>query len=174
MKRLSFYILFLFAFCTSCTFVDNRIANFHYNIGKSRYASKDLIGAIEAYSKAIDINDNHSKSFISRGSAYLDLKEYAKAIDNYSKGIEIEPHNPLIYTYRGRAYYDDDNIEKALADYNTALQMDNELTLAYIYRGLLKYTNKDLVGGCQDYKKAAELGDTGSAEVLKKYCREFL
>lgn len=46
--------------------------------GKEKAANKDYYGAIEDYSKAIELNPNHAKAYYSRGIAYLKYDKKSK------------------------------------------------------------------------------------------------
>ncbi|TJY66708.1 tetratricopeptide repeat protein [Sphingobacterium alkalisoli] len=175
--KINFYltcILLMLITSVSCNLPDVISMKYYYHSGNHKHGTKDFKGAIQDFSKIIEISNKEINAYISRGSCYLDLKAYQKAVDDYSAAIELEPENPLAYAYRGRAYYDCDSIELSLADYNKALQIDPKSVYAYNNRGLLRFTNKDLPGGCQDYKIAADLGDEESVEMVRTYCAEFL
>jgi tetratricopeptide (TPR) repeat protein len=145
---------------------------YYYYSGFAKQKSKNLVGAIEDYSKAISLDKTHSTSYISRGSAYMDLKKYQEAILDYSKVIELKPNESTSFAYRGRAYYEINNPEKSIADFDKAISLDKNFGYAFLNRALVKYTIlKDFNGGCEDLKKASELGESEAKEHLKKgYC----
>nr|WP_315247608.1 tetratricopeptide repeat protein [uncultured Flavobacterium sp.] len=148
------------------------IVKFHYWVGFIKQSNGDLAGCIKSYNAANDWDKDYPTSYISRGSAYMDLKEYDKAISDYTTAIKLSPENEEPYAYRGRAYYEIDYLKNSKDDYDYAILLNKDFAYAYSNRALLKYTKlNDQPGGCEDLKKAAELGDQDSKEYLKNhYC----
>ena len=58
-------------------------------------------GAINAFTKAIEIDPHFSDSYLKRGIAKFKLEKYADAIDDCNKAIEIR-EIPKYYLYRGQ------------------------------------------------------------------------
>ena len=56
--------------------------------GKAKYDIQDYKGAIDYYSKAIEINPKNKESYFYIGIAKCDLQDYNEAIISYSKAIE--------------------------------------------------------------------------------------
>ena len=124
--------------------------------------------AIKNYDKATELDDHYPTAYISRGSAYMDLKKYDKAIENYSMAIKLSPNNEEPYAYRGRAYYEIDSVKNSLEDYNKAIQLNKNFGYAYSNRSLLKHAKlNDIIGACEDLKIASKLGDKDAQYHLK-------
>lgn len=150
-----FYILL--AICKGPFFP---IVKFHYWAGFIKQSKGDLVGCIKSYNAANDWDKDYPTAYISRGSAYMDLKEYDKAISDYTMAIKLSPENEEPYAYRGRAYYEIDYLKNSKDDFDHAIRLNKDFVYAYSNRALLKYTKlNDKTGGCEDLKKAAELGD---------------
>lgn len=144
------------------------LVKFYYLKGFVEQRNGNLENAIKSYDKATDLDKEYPTAYISRGSAYLDLKKYDKAIDNYTKAIQLSPKNEEPYAYRGRAYYEIDSIKTSKNDFDMAIKLNKNFGYAYTNRALLKYTKlNDKVGGCEDLYKAAELGDKDAKYHLK-------
>ena len=142
---------------------------YYYYNGYSKQKSKDLQGAIEDFTTVLGYDKAHTTSYISRGSAYLDLKKYKEAIADYSEAIKQTPDDAKPYAYRGRAYYELTDTLKSLDDYNRAISLDSNYDYAYYNRGLLKYTlMNDEAGGCADLKTALNLGMIEAKDLLEK------
>ncbi|MBL4735121.1 MAG: tetratricopeptide repeat protein [Flavobacteriales bacterium] len=144
------------------------VAKYYYWKGYTDQNAQDMDGAIEVYTKVLEVDSTFIVAYISRGSAYVDLKKYDLAIADYDKAEELEPDNARIYAYRGRAYYDSEQHDKAMNDYNKALNLDSNFGYAYYNRGLLKYVNQDFEGGCEDFLKGAECGFSAAQEVIAR------
>jgi tetratricopeptide (TPR) repeat protein len=153
---------------------DYVFAKYHYLNGYSNQKSLNIRGAIEDYSKVIKYDNSFVTAYISRGSAYLDLKEYDRSIKDYNKAIELTPEDAQIYAYRGRAYYEIEEFDNALRDYDKALTLDNKFAYAYYNRGLLFYSVKfDFKKGCDDLNIALKLGYNQAEELLRNgHCKK--
>ncbi|MGQ0829274.1 MAG: tetratricopeptide repeat protein [Bacteroidota bacterium] len=73
------------------------LIKYNYYNGYSKQKSNDYEGAITAYSKVLDYDKSFTTAYISRGSAYLDLKKYGEAIADYSEAIKQTPTNAQAY-----------------------------------------------------------------------------
>lgn len=145
------------------------LAKYYYYRGYSKQQSKDPLGAIDDYTLVLGYDKSHTTSYISRGSAYLDLKRYKEAIFDYSEAIKQTPNDARPYAYRGRAYYELADTSKSLNDYNKAISLNNKFDYAYLNRGLLKYTLlNDIAGGCADLKIALSFGMNEAKDLLDK------
>ncbi len=58
-------------------------------------------GAIEDYTKAIEINPKDADAYKFRGVAKDELGDYFDAILDFNKSIELKPDNSQVYTFRG-------------------------------------------------------------------------
>ena len=56
-----------------------------FNRANSKAELNDLQGAIEDYTKAIQLEDGHAPSYLNRGNAYSDLLVFDEAIADYNK-----------------------------------------------------------------------------------------
>ena len=144
------------------------LVKFHYWKGFVEQRNGKLESAIKNYDKATELDKEYQTVYISRGSAYLDLKKYNKAIENYTMAIKLSPQNEEPYAYRGRAYYEIDSLKNSKSDFDMAIKLNENFGYAYSNRALLEYTKlNDKVGACEDLKKAAELGDDDAKSHLK-------
>ena len=65
--------------------------NNFYKSANEKFDKEDYQGAIDDYSKAIELDPQNLKAFSSRGDAKFNLEDYQGAIDDYSKAIELNP-----------------------------------------------------------------------------------
>lgn len=76
--------------------------NFEYfQRGKDRFKLKDYQGAIEAYTKAIEIDPRFYEAWYNRGISKGELLDYKSAISDFTTAIEINPSFYLAYFNRG-------------------------------------------------------------------------
>lgn len=62
-------------------------------IGKAKKVLEDFNGAIEAYSKAIEINKNQYNAYFYRGNIYSKIKNHDYAIKDYTEALRIKKSN---------------------------------------------------------------------------------
>jgi tetratricopeptide (TPR) repeat protein len=159
-------VIIFFSIFKGPTFI---FVKYHYYCGYFKLNSKKQNEAIIDFTKAINLDKSYQTAYISRGSAYVDLKQYDKAISDYSIAIKLSSNDPRPYGYRGRAYYEINNTKKSIADFNKAISLDKNFGYAYLNRALVKYTKmNDFNGGCEDLKKASDLGEDEAKEHLKE------
>ncbi|WP_298392451.1 tetratricopeptide repeat protein [Flavobacterium sp.] len=141
---------------------------YHYWKGFLEQKNGNLESAIKSFDKATALDKEYPTVYISRGSAFLDLKKYDKAIANYTIAIQLSPQNEEPYAYRGRAYYEIDSLIASKSDFDKAIKLNENFGYAYTNRALLKYTKlNDKLGGCEDLNKAVQLGDEEAKYHLK-------
>lgn len=66
-----------------------------YNEGNIKLNSNNFVGAIESYTKSIQLNSVYTNSFNNRGIAYLNLGKYKKAIKDFKMCLRIDPTSEL-------------------------------------------------------------------------------
>ena len=79
--------------------------------------------AVDAYTKAIELNPKFAEAYNDRGVAYADLGNPTRAIKDYNKAIQLNPH-ALPYNNRGVTYSKLGNYQQAINDFNKAIELD--------------------------------------------------
>ena len=62
-------------------------------IGKAKKILEDFNGAIEAYSKAIEIDKNQYNAYFFRGNIYSKIKNHDYAISDYTEALRNKKSN---------------------------------------------------------------------------------
>lgn len=109
----------------------------------------EYYGAIEDYTKAIEINPNYANAYYNRGIAKKNLEDYYGAIADFSEAIELDPDDAAAYYNRGFAKYYLEDYYGAIKDYTRAIELDPDLAAvaaAYNNRGNAKSELKDHYG----------------------------
>ena len=96
---------------------NNFSAGIWSDMGNALYGSKMFGEAINAYSKAIELDPEHALAYFGRGLAYAELKIYDKAAKDFGKAIELDPAYALAYFGRGGAYIRLNRIREGCADW---------------------------------------------------------
>ena len=79
-------------------------------------------GAIEDFTKAIEINPSNAYLYIIRGFTKSELNNYQGAIEDYNQALVIDPNNEYALSNRGFAKLQLGDKESSLADYSKALE----------------------------------------------------
>ena len=95
-------------------------ANIYNARGITHSGNGEYDQAIAAFTKAIELDPDHSIAYYNRGLAYRIKEDYKRAIADYTKAIEIDPHNADAYYRRSRAWLHLGEEEKAKSDMKTA------------------------------------------------------
>ena len=125
--------------------------------GKEKQENKDYKGAIEAFSKVIEINPNSIESFYFRAISKEKLNDYTGAEEDYTKTISIISNNPGIFYERGNVRYKLNKFVNAIEDFSKVIDIDPNYKWAYQNRGNAKCELKDFEGAIEDYSKVIEI-----------------
>lgn len=90
--------------------------------GNELFAKKEFEKALDAYSKAIEIDATNAVFWSNRSFSYLKLEKYGAAASDASKAIEIDPSFTKAYYRRGAALLSLFKYQDALRDFKTVLQ----------------------------------------------------
>lgn len=80
--------------------------------------------AIEAYSRAIELDPKDEDAYSSRARAYENLGDYQRAIRDYDKAIELNPKDADAYYSRADAYEKLGDYQQAINDYTLAIRFN--------------------------------------------------
>jgi len=125
--------------------------------GVYRYQAGDLMGAIDFWSQAIEIDPNLAPAYCNRGIAYFYLKQYEEAIADYTRAIDIDPNDAYTYNNRGVAYDHLKRYEEAIADYTRAIDSDPNNAYTYNNRGNAYKNLKHYEEAIADYTRAIDI-----------------
>jgi len=147
--------------------------------GNVKSALGDKQGAIADYNQAIALNPQYAAAYNNRGNAKYDLGDKQGAIADYDQAIVLKLANPYessvnlatVYYYRGNAKFDLSDMQGAIADYNQAIVIDLQYVNAFAKRGIAFNVAGDIGRACKDWRKAASLGDSDSANWVRKQCQ---
>ena len=103
-----------------------KTAEYWFNLGYY-YAEAGLYDdAIEAFTKAIALDQKNANTYYNRGVVYDDKGQHDRAIEDYNKAIALNPNLVLAYTNRVVAYALSGNMGRAISDLQKACDMGNE------------------------------------------------
>ena len=127
--------------------------------GLRAYSSRDFEGAIEYYSKALEVDPKDSDAYEFLGQLYSIRKNFDKAIINYSMVLKFEPKNLNVLLGRGNIYlYYLKKPDKALKNYSKIIEIDPKHSMAFNNRsGVYLQYRHELELAFSDLSKSIEL-----------------
>jgi tetratricopeptide (TPR) repeat protein len=152
--------------------LDKNLAQTHYFMGNLQYANFNSDLAIKCYNRAIELDPDYMEAYYMRAASNAEKGDLLKAKKDYEKVHELDP-DLVQATYNMAVLY----IEAE--EYDEALKLLDEIDPSslpssvdyYFYQAEALYFSGDETKSCEVYKQAADLGDTESAEIYKKYCQ---
>lgn len=126
----------------------------YFQKGYELFMDKDYYGAIEKFSKAIEINPMYDRAYVNRGACKANLKDYDGALKDATYSIKINPELPIAYYNRGIAFYNLNRFDDAFKDFSLTIQLDPENADAYNMRGLTYEEFNQMDKALSDYNKA--------------------
>ncbi len=87
--------------------------------------------AIEDYTTAITLDQNHANVYFNRGISYVAKGDYDKAIQDYSHAIGLKSNYTEAYCNRGEAWLHLKEWEKAKTDLSTAKDMGEDIIVSF-------------------------------------------
>jgi Flp pilus assembly protein TadD len=91
--------------------------------GKRLFVEGRLRESIAAFTKAAEGGYDKKISYLSRGAAYLKLREADKALEDFSTVLALEEKNPRAHYYRGMAHAQKKDYGKAVEDFTKAIRL---------------------------------------------------
>jgi Tfp pilus assembly protein PilF len=89
---------------------------------------KDYKSALIDFSKAIESNPSHDKSYVARAELKVKQNNVNEALLDINKAIEIEANNPEYYLKRLGFYAIIGKVDKACLDYKKYEHLGGKLT----------------------------------------------
>jgi len=97
------------------------------------------------------------ETYVERGEAYLEKKQYDEAIINFTDAIRLYPKYGIAYERRGVAYLWKYQYDKAIIDFTEAIRLDPKYADAYYWRGEVYRVRKQYDEAIIDYTDVIRL-----------------
>jgi len=138
--------------------------------GVKKHKNKDYQGALEAYTRAIKIDDKLADAYYNRGVVRLATSDLNGSLKDFNKTIEID--NTFIQAYYSRAtiYVSQNKFAESLPDLNKVVELNEAFPSALTLRGQIHFALEDKISCCADLTRAKELGDPSADKHFSKYC----
>jgi tetratricopeptide (TPR) repeat protein len=111
--------------------IETRTATDYFEKGNYQYDIGDCTGALESYTKSIELNSKYPESYNNRAYTYMMLQDYDRAIPDLDKALELNPNyvNALMNRADVLNYRKEDN-EAALRDYRKIIELTGSTSTA--------------------------------------------
>ena len=143
----------------------------HYRIGENLFREGQVGKAIEEFSKAIELDQDHVGVYLCRGISYYRLADYGNAVADINKAIELKPKHADAYYCRGACYRELGKHEDALADLDKAVDLDPRDDFAYTVRGSTYHFFGEHRRALTDFDRAIDIDPENGVAF---YCRGVL
>ena len=124
---------------------------------KFKYPNQDYKGAIDDFTKAIELFPKEPYYYRYRSWAKKNLSDLPGALSDQDKEIELAPLNPENYIRRAYTKSKLNDLSGAVADYSKAIEIEPLDSYYYNYRANIKRKQGDFLGAILDYTKIIEL-----------------
>jgi Flp pilus assembly protein TadD len=102
--------------------------------GQMHFMKDEMGPAVEAFTRALEKGHDPVMSHLSRGTAYVKMKESLKAVGDFTKVLELEPDNARARLFRGAALMSLERFEEAIPDLTRATELKPDDGRAFLAR----------------------------------------
>jgi tetratricopeptide (TPR) repeat protein len=117
----------------------------------------DSRAAIEALTRAIELDPEFTQAYSLRALAYTQLEEHERAVVDYTQVIQLDAENIEAIYLRGASYAMINQPRRAIADYDRVIRLDPTHVFAYVSRALVFNTLEDYAVARSDLTRAIEI-----------------
>ncbi|MBM3163200.1 MAG: tetratricopeptide repeat protein [Chlorobi bacterium] len=130
-----------------------------FTAGSSKYESGDYRGAIEEFTKVVELDPKAARAFDKRGNAKMKTGDRSGAIADFIRVIELVPELAAAVTDGERERVGDEAGGEAAPDLHRITAEDLHALYAFAFdnRGLLRYINGNYQDAIKDFTAAISL-----------------
>lgn len=129
--------ILILMFCLNSFTNANELTTQEYlDMAKSKAGKGDNKGALQDYSKAIELNPEYHEAYIQRGELYGRMLKPNAAINDLNRALEIAPNNPEALSYRAMTKILLGDSNGAILDANKSIKLGADNSLPYAALGL--------------------------------------
>lgn len=141
----------------------NDPAETYRNAGIDKSVNGFHSGAIDCFTRAIDLDPKNPDNFSLRAKAKERIGDFAGAVDDFTKAIQLDQKSSSLFTDRAEVKKRMTNYAGAIEDYTHAIQIapqDKETAYWYLARANVKHDAGDIKGWRDDKEEARRLDPT--------------
>jgi len=124
--------------------------------------------AIDAYSKAIELNPNYADAYLFRGFAFSVLLKYGEAIKDFDKAIKLNPKDEWAYNNRGQSNWYLGNYNQAMKDFSKAIEFNPKDEILYNLRGITYDKLGKYNQAIKDFNKSIDLNPQNAMSYFSR------
>jgi tetratricopeptide (TPR) repeat protein len=137
--------------------------------GDASLKKRNLDKAIEAYSKAIELDPDNAGILNGRGWSYESKGQDDLALADYNAALQKRPNFGAPYNNRGTLYLRKGALQSALDDFSSAIRVAPKFVLGYTNRARVETMNGEYDAALADFAKAAEI-DPNAPQIAVNRC----
>lgn len=124
--------------------------------------------AIADATEAIRLDPKYARAYRTRGSLFVDQRDYAKAIRDGDEAIRLDSKDAAAYVMRGNAYFYLNDAARAARDFADALRLNPKNADAILGRGDLALDRLDFTSALRDYDEVIRLDPNDSTAFVHR------
>lgn len=129
----------------------------YYNLGYEYLKEREPEGALQNFSKALEINPEYFDAYNNRSQVYFDLGQLDKAFEDISRAIRVDDGRAEAYLNRGMIIRQMGQYVPAIRDFSQAIELDPKNYVYYTNRGMTYGNTGQYDLALNDLDKALEL-----------------
>lgn len=141
---------------SACIALKPEVTQSWYQRGTCRLAIKDFSGAVEDFSRVLEIEPDYRNALVSRALAYRDLGNLTQALEDLNQAILRHFPETRIYFIRAEIHQRLGNIAAEEVDRQTGLNLIPQDARSWVARGLQKLAS-DPAAALQDFQSAQQV-----------------
>lgn len=99
------------------------------------YDSGQPEAALAAFDQLLELDTEHCKAWLGRGTILSDLHDYEAAAASFNRAVEINPDDLQAWFCQGVVLFDLNRYEEALASFTRAIEVDPDYLDVWLNRG---------------------------------------
>lgn len=136
--------------------------------GNNFYFQKNYQSAIQAYSRAINLNSNFAEAYNNRGNSFFQLQNYSQAVQDLQTAVNFNKFDARIHNNLGSAYLLQNLYDAAINEYTQAINLNQNIFTFYYNRALAYCYKNNFQAALPDVQRAMQL-NPASVEAKNLY-----
>ncbi len=137
--------------------VSTALARPHLERGYARMAADDIDGAVEAFTRAIELDADHGRAYNARGQALAERGDYEAALEDFERVNELAPSEPAAHHNGALVHWRLGQYDEAVRGYSEAIRLRPHYAGSYLWRGVAWRKVGDDDRAVADFTRAVEL-----------------
>ncbi|MGI9263635.1 MAG: tetratricopeptide repeat protein [Gammaproteobacteria bacterium] len=119
--------------------LDSYLGPAYNSMGGLQWTAGDSAGAEAMFLRSIEINPNHSTTYLWYGTLLVEMGRFEEGAELYKAGLERDPLSPVLFESLGTALAFQGRFEEATSQYRRAIQVNPTFSSSYMFLGNLNW-----------------------------------